>query len=55
MVVSGQMLDAWGAYPMDLTSIDPPPAEWWCPIVETPSGDGPVQVGSLVSGKIHVI
>lgn len=32
-----QMLDTWGAFPMDLTSLDSPPSEWWCKIVESPS------------------
>ena len=29
-----QLLDAWGSFPLDLSSLDSPPVEWWCKIVE---------------------
>jgi hypothetical protein len=36
--MSLQMLDAWGTFPLDLSSLDPPPPNWWCKIAEIPAG-----------------
>lgn len=36
--ITFQMLDAWGTFPLDLSSIDSPPADWWCKIAASPAG-----------------
>jgi len=31
-----QLLDTWGTFPMDLSSLDTAPADWWCEFVQSP-------------------